>query len=108
MGGRGGTSGIAIPKSKIIEFPTQKKQSQKWDYRGYKESVDEIETAVNSANTRSKVQKAYRAITDQDKNITAELNRIEKGGGDAGDTNVLLTQRRRLRQLKRKLVSKNV
>lgn len=77
--------------------------SIKWDYRGYTQAVDKIESAVKSANTESKRQRAYRAIINQDRNITAELNRIANGGGDAGDTRVLMKERRRLRQLKAKL-----
>lgn len=104
MGGRGGSSGLSAPKGKTIQFPTAKEVSSiKWDYRGYTQAVDKIESAVKSANTESKRQRAYRAIINQDRNITAELNRIANGGGDAGDTRVLMKERRRLRQLKAKL-----
>lgn len=107
MGGRGGSSGLSASKSNIITFPSTKKASDdtsaKWDYRGYTQAVDKIESAVKAANTENKRQQAYRAIINQARNITAELSRIANGGGDAGDTRVLIKERRRLRQLKTKL-----
>lgn len=81
-------------------------KEEKWDYRGYKEAVDKIEQAVNAANTRTKVETAYKGITDQEKAITAELDRIRSGVWDAGDEKVLMTQRRRLRQQKQNLLNK--
>lgn len=107
MGGRGGSSGLSAAKGKIISFPGAKEApsspSAKWDYRGYTQAVDKIESAVKGANTEAKRHQAYRAIVNQDRNITAELNRIANGGGDAGDTKVLMAERRRLRQLKSKI-----
>ena len=106
MGGRGGRSGLAPKHKNIIQFPHSKveaKQPKLWDYRGYTQAVDKIEAAYNEANTEAKRMRVYRAIKLQDQNITAELNRIESGGGDVGDTTVLMKERRRLRQLKMKL-----
>lgn len=107
FGGRGGSSGLA----NVIQFPKKKEESKKtskWDYRGYFESVDKIEKAVNLANTRAKAEQAYRGITLQEKNISSEIQRAERGDADTGDINVLLTQRRRLRQLKAKLNKKEI
>lgn len=109
MGGRGGVSGLA----KVVKFPqknptTQEDKSAKWDYRGYKQAVDKIEQAVDSANTRTKVEVAYKGIINQEKSITAELNRIQTGADDAGDEKVLTTQRRRLRQLRQKILKKGI
>lgn len=105
MGGRG-------EKGKILQFSGKSQnlqdKSDKWDYRGYVESVNKIEKAVNEANTRAKVEKAYRGIVEEDRSITAEINRIENGNGDEGDIKVLMTQRRRIRQLKKKLIGKNI
>ena len=106
MGGRGGSSGLASKHKNIIQFPKSNgktENSKLWDYRGYTQAVDKIEAAYNNANTEAKRMQVYRAINLQDKNISAELSRIESGGGDAGDTTVLMKERRRLRQLKRKL-----
>lgn len=87
-------------------YKTHNDGSEKWDYRGYKEAVDKIEQAVNAANTRTKVETAYKGITDQEKAITAELDRVRSGVKDAGDEKVLMTQRRRLRQQKQNLLNK--
>lgn len=106
MGGRGASSGLSAKNKNVIQFPQRKvetKQPKLWDYRGYTQAVDKIEAAYNEANTEAKRMRVYRAINLQDRNITAELNRIESGGGDAGDTTVLMKERRRLRQLKSKL-----
>lgn len=107
MGGRGGSSGLSAAKGKVILFPGAKETTNgstpKWDYRGYTQAVDKIESAVKAANTETKRQQVYHAIINQDRNIAAELNRIANGGGDAGDTRVLMKERRRLRQLKAKL-----
>lgn len=110
FGGRGGISGL----SNIVKFPSdrQTKPTQnnttKWDYRGYVEAVNNIEKAVNEANTRKKVETAYKGIINQERNVSAEITRIERGEKDTGDINVLLTQRRRLRQLKAKLNKKEI
>lgn len=108
MGGRGGSSGL----TNIVKFPakngTDSPQKQSWDYRGYVETVDKTEKAVNEANTRAKVEQAYRGVIEQEKNISAEIQRAERGDKDTGDINVLMTQRRRLRQLKNKLLKKGV
>lgn len=106
MGGRGASSGLANKNRNIIQFPERiekPKNNKLWDYRGYTQAVDKIEAAYNEANTEAKRMRVYRAIKLQDQNITAELSRIEAGGGDAGDTTVLMKERRRLRQLKSKL-----
>ena len=106
MGGRGASSGIANKNRNIIQFPQSNVKTEKsnlWDYRGYTQAVDKIEAAFNEANTEAKRMRVYRAINLQDRNISAELSRIESGGGDAGDTTVLMKERRRLRQLKLKL-----
>ena len=107
MGGRGGRSGLAPKHKNVIQFPKSNEKTENpklWDYRGYTQAVDKIEAAYNDANTERKRMQVYRAINLQDQNITAELNRIEAGGGDAGDTTVLMKERRRLRQLKSKLI----
>ena len=106
MGGRGGRSGLAPKHKNVIQFPQSKvetKQPKLWDYRGYTQAVDKIEAAYNNAKTENQRFRVYKAIQNQDRNISAELRRIESGGGDAGDTTVLMKERRRLRQLKMKL-----
>lgn len=105
--------GTASGLANVVKFPqknptTQENKSEKWDYRGHVQAVDKIESAVNSASTRAKAESAYRGIQNQENAITAELNRIQSGGGDAGDERVLMTQRRRLRQLKKKLTDKKI
>lgn len=105
-----GTSGFN-KNDNVIKFPSGQINtaiSTKWDYRGFKEAVDKIEQAVDSANTRVKVESAYRGISVQDKAITAELDRIQTGVDDTGDERILMAQRRRLRQLKKKLLDKGV
>jgi hypothetical protein len=107
MGGRGGRSGLASEHKNVIQFPQSKsetKQTKLWDYRGYTQAVDKIEEAYNNANTEAKRMKVYRAINLQDRNIGAELNRIESGVDGAGDKTVIMKERRRLRQIQSKLL----
>ena len=107
MGGRGGRSGLASEHNNVIQFLQSKSETKKtklWDYRGYTQAVDKIEEAYNNANTEAKRMKVYRAINLQDRNISAELNRIESGVYDVGDKTVLMKERRRLRQIKSKLL----
>lgn len=115
MGGRGGSSGIA---PNVIKFPGNRAKEEtsninsgrgeKWDYRGYVESVDNVASAVNSARTRRQAEQAYRGITSAEQSISAEINRIQNGGGDEGDVRVLMAQRRRLRQLRQRLNQKKI
>lgn len=108
MGGRGSASNIA--KNNITQFPKQNqdyKNSNKWDYRGYKDAVDNIENAVKSSRSRNRDYEIASAINSQEKLIQQEIDRNKSGTGDMGNENVLLTQRRRLRQLKEKLRKRN-
>ena len=109
MGGRGGSSGLQ-KKSKVIVFPGKQKNnnSSKWDYRGFAQRTDSLEKAVNEANTRKKVEAAFKGLRDHDKNITAELNRIASGVENAGDERALMAERRRTRLLLRKINSKGI
>lgn len=56
FGGIGGSSGL----SNIVKFPSNRQtkptsnNATKLDYRGYVEAVNNIEKAVNEANTRKK------------------------------------------------------
>jgi hypothetical protein len=96
MGGRGGSSSLQISTGS---------NSGLWDYRGYVQRVDQIENAFLSAKTSNQKTSVYKAINSADKNISIELDRVASGGGDAGDTRVLMAQRRRLRIMKKKLVN---
>lgn len=110
MGGRGGNSGFTT-NSKVVTFPRKEKSnnnSRKWDYRGFTQRTDSLERAVNEANTRRKVEAAFKGLRDHDQNITAELNRIASGAKDAGDEKALMTERRRIRLLLRKINSKGI
>lgn len=112
MGGRGGNSGFTT-NSKVVTFPGREKNQiiiseKKWDYRGFTQRTDSLERAVNEANTRRKVEAAFKGLRDHDQNITAELNRIASGVKDAGDEKVLMTERRRIRLLLRKINSKGI
>lgn len=112
MGGRGGSSGFTT-NSKVVTFPGREKNSnnnfrKKWDYRGFAQRTDSLERAVNEANTRRKVEAAFKGLRDHDQNITAELNRIASGAKDAGDEKALMIERRRTRLLLRKINSKGI
>lgn len=100
MGGRGGISGISTEG--------KHEQSKKWDYRGFVETVDKIEEAATAANNHQKAASVYSAIQVQEKIVTEELERIKNGSDDTGDYKVLLTQRRRLRQLRKKLIGRSI
>lgn len=115
MGGRGGSSGLA---PNVIKFSVDRTSAEnsninsvrgeKWDYREYVHRVDNLERAVNSAKTSRQVDRAYRGITDTEQSLSTEINRVQYSGDDEGDIRVLIAQRRRLRQLRQRLIQKKI
>lgn len=80
-----------------------------WDYREYVGAIDKIETAFNSLqkninrfypnNAQARISNIVRQLNTQDTIITRELEENKSGVGDRGNERVLMTQRRRVRQL---------
>lgn len=85
-----------------------------WDYREYKQSVDNIEKEFNKlqnninkytiSGIQRQVNNIVKSLDNQDTNITKELELNKTGTGDSGDERVLMTQRRRVRQLKKQVL----
>lgn len=99
MGGRGGSSGISAGGGFSALAQSTK---GRWDYRGNSERIDRLESALNNARSVSKVNAVANQLNSLDKNITAEINRIQQGYVTDGDITALMAQRRRIRQLKSK------
>lgn len=70
-----------------------------WNYQGITEAVDRLENSLNRTNSINRISSIYRALREQDTVISRELE-----SGD-GDRRVLLSQRRRVRQLMRRITS---
>lgn len=99
MGGRGGSSGISAGGG----FSALAQSTRgRWDYRGNSERIDRLESALNNSRSVSKVNAVAKQLNSLDKNITAEINRIEQGHVKDGDLTALMTQRRKVRALMRK------
>ena len=99
MGGRGGSSGISAGGG-FSALAQSTKGS--WDYRGNNQRIGRLESALSGANSVSKINSVARAARTLDKNITAEINRIQQGFVKDGDLNALMAQRRKVRMLMRK------
>lgn len=109
MGSRGagsGRKGSAIV-SAIPSTSTNKSMVDNvngWKYTGIQNSVDKLETALNNARSTARVAKVYSELKKQDEIITQEIQRLHDGTADImGNENVLLTQRRRVRQMMRNI-----
>ena len=81
---------------------------EKWDYRGAKQQTDKIETAVKDAKTGRQAQAAYKAIKNHESGLLAEIKRVESGLETDGDVKVLYAQLRKVRKLKKDLLSKEI
>ena len=70
-----------------------------WDYRGITEAVNKIENAIETLRNNRQASSILRSIDNQLNVIQAALNDNE------GNQTVLLSSRRRLRQLRKRLIS---
>lgn len=68
-----------------------------WNYPGITQRINDLENAYNNARSASRKASILKALEAQDRTITNEMN-----NGD-GDKTVLMSQRRRVRQLMRKV-----
>ena len=99
MGGRGGSSGISAGGG----FSTLAQSTRgRWDYRGNDQRIEKLSNALSGARSVSKINSVAQAARALDKNITAEINRIEQGYVKDGDLTALMAQRRKVRALMRK------
>lgn len=93
MGGRGGTSGL---------YGGFSGGSNKWDYRGNDQRISQLSNALSGARSASKINAVAQSLRVLDKNITAEIGRVQSGAEKDGSLSALLTQRRKVRQLMQK------
>ena len=93
--------------SSYIRKPAAKENSSSgWDYRGVKEYVDKIETRLSKTTSSKTKGDIYSSLKKQDQFISAELERAQNGKTDVkADQNALLTLRRRVRLLMKKVSS---
>lgn len=111
MGSRGAGSGrkgsaivSAIPSTSTSTNKSMVDNVNGWTYNGLVSSVDKLETALNNARSTARVAKVYSELKKQDEIITQEIQRLHDGTADImGNENVLLTQRRRVRQMMRNI-----
>ena len=99
MGGRGGSSGISAGGG----FSALAQSTRgRWDYRGNDQRIEKLENALRGSRSVSKINSVAQHARALDKNITAEINRIEQGYVKDGDLTALMAQRRKVRMLMRK------
>ncbi len=99
MGGRGGSSGISAGGG----FSALAQSTRgRWDYRGNDQRIEKLENALSGARSVSKINSVAQQARALDRNITAEINRIEQGFVKDGDLTALMAQRRKVRALMRK------
>lgn len=106
MGGRGSASNLQNRKADIIAFPVKNSTKKRgyWNYPGMSERTEQLKDAVEKANTRAKVNSAYRGLKGHESNLIANINNTKEGG----DKKVLMTELRKTRQLLRKLTDKKI
>ena len=99
MGGRGsaGGKGVSVGFSALAQST-----KGRWDYRGNDQRIEKLENALSGARSVSKINSVAQSARALDKNITAEINRIEQGYVKDGDLTALMAQRRKVRMLMRK------
>lgn len=98
------TAPASAPAQQQSERRSQVDNVNGWGYPEVVENVDELEASLQRARSSTKVLAVWRALRAQDERITAELDRLSNGTADVpGNSNVLLTQRRRVRQLLRRI-----
>ena len=99
MGGRGGSSGISAGGG----FSALAQSTRgRWDYRENDQRIEKLNNDLSGARSVSKINSVAIAARALDKNITAEINRIEQGYEKDGDLTALMSQRRKVRMLMRK------
>ena len=99
MGGRGSAGG----KGASGGFSNLAQSTKgKWDYRGNDQRIEKLENALSGARSVSKINSVAQSARALDKNITAEINKIEQGFIKDGDLTKLMAQRRKVRTLMRK------
>lgn len=85
-----------------------------WDYREFKEGVDATEISFNNlkrdinkfstSGVQRRVASILRQIDSHERIINAEFDANKAGTGDRGDERVLMTFRRRVRQLRKQVM----
>ena len=87
-------------ESNIVEF--KPRGSSQWDFRGEVAQTDKIIEASQNIRSQSGAERVKKAAAAQEKHLTKMIQENEAGNND-GDTKVLYTQRRRMRQLLNKM-----
>ena len=79
-----------------------------WTYDGISAFTTRLETELKKTRSGRKVASIYRSAKSQDAIVTAEIERLHNGTADVkGNENILLTERRRLRKIIRKIENMN-
>ena len=92
--GRGSGSGA---NNNILQFP--QKRNGGWDAPGNTKRLDDLETALKNARSEKTVSRVYAELKSFDRSITAQIN----NPGKYDDVTALQAQRRRGRQLMRRI-----
>lgn len=80
--------------------------NKSWDYRGTVQAVDAIEKSAKEIKSHQQAAEIHKALNNQEKLIRNEISRIEQGYVRDGNVKVLNSQLRRVRQLKKTVLSK--
>lgn len=99
------TFGIVNPPKNDDKFENLiDKHKGEWDFRGEATIVDELESKAAKSKSVNALSNLYSACMKWDKHITTLYEQVENGQ-DEGDLRNLMTLRRRIRTLQRKIKS---
>lgn len=104
MGGRGASAG----KGNIIAFrgrKTENSNSKLWDFRGEKERVDKLVNSIKNTRGMKSLNNLALSLKKEDEHITTLIKQVEKGQ-ESGDTKVLMSLRRQIRQAQKRVKDK--
>lgn len=90
----------------VIAFP-ENRNNKLWDYRGEVDRTNNLITNAEKATSINQIQKAGVALRNHDKHLSTLIENEQSGNVDVkGDVNILMAQRRRVRQALKKLSGK--
>ena len=75
-----------------------------WDFRGIGQTVDKLESKLAETKSHNTVASIYKQLND----LETALEKEAKSTGAHADENAVLTLRRRIRLLKRKVKTANI
>lgn len=84
---------------------TENSNSKLWDFRGEKERVDKLVNSINNTRGMKSLSNLALSLKKEDEHITTLIKQVEKGQ-ESGDTKVLMSLRRQIRQAQKRVKDK--